>query len=223
MSSARLPNMLLDVVHDAGDWLALYKPAGINMHSEDGEAGIVVLASQQLGHELFPVHRLDKVTSGLLLMAKTSAAAARLSKLFAEHRIQKFYIALSTAKPAKKQGWIKGDMAKGRNGSWLLKRTLENPAVTRFITHFDEASGRRLFLLMPKTGKTHQLRVALKSLGSPIEGDSRYGGSPADRTYLHAFALQWQDEDGLHQLTALPQSGEWPELPQSWKHPWSDA
>ena len=54
MSSARLPNMLLDVVHDAGDWLALYKPAGINMHSEDGEAGIVVLASQQLGHELFP-------------------------------------------------------------------------------------------------------------------------------------------------------------------------
>lgn len=213
------------VIGQTADWLAIHKPAGIGMHSEDGEAGLVVLAEQQFDYPLWPVHRLDKVTSGIILLAKNASAAARLSALFAEHKIQKYYLAQSAQKPKKKQGWVKGDMSKGRNGSWLLQRSSNNPAITRFISHFDEQAQKRLFLLKPLTGRTHQLRVALKSLGSAIDGDSRYGGDNADRTYLHAFMLCFRDEsDGCAAqdivLSCLPDHGHWASLPETWQAPW---
>src|SRR5690606_36343458 len=68
------------------DWLAINKPAGIGMHSEDNVAGLVVQASNAFGQPLWPVHRLDKVTSGVLLLATSASGAARLSALFAEHK-----------------------------------------------------------------------------------------------------------------------------------------
>ncbi|MCD8531217.1 MAG: hypothetical protein LRY66_07610 [Saccharospirillaceae bacterium] len=116
-------------------------------------------------------------------------------------------------------------MTKGRNGSWMLQRSSSNPAITRFISHFDERRQTRLFLLKPLTGRTHQLRVALKSLGAAIDGDSRYAGDPADRTYLHAFMLCFRDEsdDGDAQdivLTCLPEQGSWASLPEDWQTPW---
>ena len=215
----RLPP--LTVLCDHPDWLALHKPVGISMHSDDGQPGLVVIAVNQLGIPLWPVHRLDKVTSGVLLLAKNATTAARLSTLFAEHRMQKFYLAQSQGKPAKKQGWIKGDMVKARKGCWMLTRSMENPAITRFISHFDKASGKRLFLLKPMTGKTHQLRVAMKSLGCPIEGDERYGSIPSDRTYLHAMFLCWQDDDGQHRIHCQPDCGQWAEQPAAWQQPWT--
>lgn len=214
----------LPLVASGHDWIAINKPAGIGMHSEDGESGLVVLAEALFQRPLWPVHRLDKVTSGLLLLATSASGAARLSALFAAHRIQKFYRAQSLSRPHKKQGWIKGDMGKGRNGSWLLLRTQNNPAITRFISAYDDTSQRRTFLLQPLTGRTHQLRVALKSLGSPIEGDRRYGGAAAARTFLHACALSWQDEqpDGHHQpvtLVCQPQDPGWADIPDLWQDP----
>ena len=103
-------------------------------------------------------------------------------------QVKKQYLAISDHKPKKKQGLIQGDMAKGRRGAWLLTRSQENPAITRF-TSLSLGEGRRLFFLSPLTGKTHQLRVAMKSLGAPILRDALYGGSPADRVYLHAWRL----------------------------------
>ncbi|UZK03422.1 pseudouridine synthase [Venatoribacter cucullus] len=207
------------------DWLAINKPAGIGMHSEDDVAGLVVLASNAFGQPLWPVHRLDKVTSGVLLLATSASGAARLSALFAEHKMRKYYRAQSHSRPQKKQGWIKGDMSKGRNGSWLLLRSQNNPAITRFVSAYDEASQTRTFLLHPLTGRTHQLRVAMKSLGSPIDGDQRYRGAAADRTYLHAAALCWDDEqpDGSVQrieLTCSPASGQWVSTAADWEKPW---
>jgi tRNA pseudouridine32 synthase/23S rRNA pseudouridine746 synthase len=82
-------------------------------------------------------------------------------------------------------------MQKGRGGSWMLVRTLDNPA----ISWFDSVSvreGLRLYRIKPHTGKTHQIRVALKSIGAPILGDERYGGTPADRGYLHAWRLSFK-------------------------------
>tara|TARA_B100001109_G_scaffold112039_1_gene91436 strand:- start:90807 stop:91481 length:675 start_codon:yes stop_codon:yes gene_type:complete len=215
-------NTPLTIVHETSHWLVICKPQGCSMHTEDGVPGLVVTLSEQLGYPVLPVHRLDKVTSGLLLLAKDSQTAARLSDLFARHRIRKYYLAQSQHKPKKKQGWIKGDMVKGRNGSWLLKRSTHNPAITRFVSVYDDNAKRRLFLLMPHTGKTHQLRVALKSLGSPIDGDQRYGGAAADRTYLHAWALQWKDDDGEHSFTAPPPDGNWSSLPAEWENPAPD-
>jgi tRNA pseudouridine32 synthase / 23S rRNA pseudouridine746 synthase len=151
------------------------KPAGVNFHSEE-EAGFVVQVSQQLGIPLFPVHRLDKMTSGLVILAKNSETAAQFGKMFENREIEKYYLALSMRKPKKKMGWIKGDMTSARRGDYKLLTTMENPAITQFIscalrTH------ERFFLVKPHTGKTHQIRVALKSLGSPIAGDERYAQS----------------------------------------------
>lgn len=215
------PTLTLAVIAETPDWIAIHKPAGISMHTEHNEPGIVVLASQQLDRPLLPVHRLDKVTSGVLLLAKHSQAAAELGRLFEQHSMQKYYLAQSTSKPLKKQGWIKGDMAKGRNGSWLLTRSMTNPAITRFVSHYDASSHKRLFLLAPKTGKTHQLRVAMKSLGSAVEGDSRYKGSPSDRTYLHALGLVFEHQGQRHEIMTLPDSGDWRCSPELWlTAPW---
>lgn len=208
----------LQILQQTADWLAINKPAGVGMHSEDS-AGIVVQASRQLNQPLWPVHRLDKVTSGILLLAKNKESAARLSALFADHGIQKYYLARTTQKPKKKQGWIKGDMAKSRNGSWKLLHSRNNPAITRFISHFDHHRQHRLFLLMPHTGRTHQLRVAMKSLSSPIDGDQRYGGSAAERTYLHAYGLHFDDNGQQVRLQCQPDNGNWGEICPDWCAP----
>ena len=107
------------------------------------------------------------MTSGLLILALNAESAAEFFRLFAEHHIQKTYLALSNQKPKKKQGLIVGDMQKARNGAWKLCPSKENPAITRFESVSCEPN-LRLFILKPQTGKTHQLRVAMKSLGSQM-------------------------------------------------------
>ncbi|WP_107852531.1 TIGR01621 family pseudouridine synthase [Oceanimonas marisflavi] len=185
----------MNILLDHADFCVINKPAGIGMHQEGDEPGLVRLLSEQLGQPLYPVHRLDKMTTGALLLARNPVANRLLSGQFAERTTTKRYLALTDRKPGKKQGWVKGGMEKARNGSWKLTRSDSNPAVTRFFST-SLAPGLRGFLLQPHTGRTHQLRVALKSLGCPILGDARYGGTHADRGYLHAWrlAFDWQGE-----------------------------
>lgn len=212
--------MNIPIIHDADDWLVANKPAGISMHRESSSPDTLSLPemlSAQLGiRQLYPVHRLDKETSGLIILAKTSEAAAGLSGLFAERKISKYYIALASGKPSKKQGWVRGDMKKGRNGSWMLARSQSNPAITRFssISHqrTPDETGLRLYHLYPHTGKTHQLRVMMKSLGVPILGDLRYKGTEADRCYLHACELQLTYNDVAYEFCCNPEQGIWGEL-----------
>lgn len=99
-------------------------------------------------------------------------------------------------------------MKKSRNGSWKLCPTRQNPAVTRFYSISCE-SHLRLFMLFPQTGKTHQLRVAMKSLGSPILGDELYGKNTqkSDRTYLHCYQLRFNYDNQLICVKSLPQVG----------------
>ncbi|MDN3377885.1 MULTISPECIES: TIGR01621 family pseudouridine synthase [unclassified Pseudoalteromonas] len=184
----------LTVIAEHNDFYVIEKPAGLNFHSEEGP-GFVVLAEQQLGEKLFAVHRLDKVTSGLIILARSSQTAAEFTRLFTAHEVDKFYLALSDTKPKKKQGWIKGDMAKSRRSSFKLLKTHTNPAITRFYS-FSVAANLRGYILKPYSGKTHQLRVALKSIAAPILGDALYGGTESQRTYLHAYALcfTWKNE-----------------------------
>ena len=97
-------------------------------------------------------------------------------------------------------------MEKGRGGSWKLVREGGQLASTQFFS-YGLGAGLRLFLLRPRTGRTHQLRVALKSLGSPILGDSRYAGSEADRGYLHAYAIEFKLAGNTHQYICPPTLG----------------
>lgn len=200
----------ITVVYQHSDFIVIDKPVGISVHKDQQEAGLPDLVARQLGFPLlWLVHRLDKITSGLLILARNSQAAAELSNLFQKHQIEKHYIALSGEKPKKKQGLIIGDMQKTRNGSWKLSHSRENPAITRFNSVSCEP-GLRLFHLMPKSGKTHQIRVAMKSIGSPILGDQRYGDKTAlDRTYLHAYALKFQYQGKPFFIKQLPQQGDY--------------
>ena len=206
----------MDILLSTPDYLVVNKPAGIGMHQEGDEAGIVRLLTAQLGYAVYPVHRLDKVTTGVLLLARHAAANRELSQQFAERKVDKCYLALSGAKPSKKQGLIKGDMEKARGGSWKLSRSQLNPAITRFHSclltdpSLDDklAQPLRGFLLQPLTGKTHQLRVALKSQASPILGDVRYGGPASDRVYLHAWQLSFSYQGEQICVRAPLNSGE---------------
>ena len=220
---------MLHVLFENSSFVVIVKPEGVSFHSEDG-AGVVVMLSEQLQIPLYAVHRLDKMTSGLLMLAKTPHAAKELTELFAQKKIEKYYIAISTRMPKKKQGWIKGDMALSRRGSYKLLSTSENPAVTRFLSTSIRPH-ERLFLIKPYTGKTHQIRVALKSLGSPIAGDERYAQADEarceERGYLHAYALRFVYEGEEFSFINAPISGErfltqeFSTQLLEWQEPWS--
>jgi tRNA pseudouridine32 synthase/23S rRNA pseudouridine746 synthase len=114
-------------------------------------------------------------------------------------------------KPKKKQGWVKGDMASARRGDYKLLTTMENPAITQFISCALRPH-ERFFLVKPHTGKTHQIRVALKSLGSPIAGDERYAQADEarkeERGYLHAYALRFHLNGEAFAFVSPPDEGE---------------
>lgn len=190
-------------------FIVVDKPAGLSFHGENDTAGVPQRVRDLLGGApALAVHRLDRVTSGLLLLARDRAAASTLGAAFAERQIEKRYLAVSDRRPRQKQGWIRGGMVKSRNGCWKLSRDDGDPAVTWFASQSLPAepgvAALRLFLLRPYTGRTHQLRVALKSIGSPILGDTAYGGTSAPRACLHAWRLAF-DLDGQHwQFEAPP-------------------
>ena len=195
-------------MHDHADWLLCNKPAGLNFHNEDGELGLVSLMRKQLGtQDIWPVHRLDKLTSGLILLAKSKESCSALCELFSERKVEKYYLAICPKSMKKKQGWIIGDMAKGRRGAYKLLGSKENPAITQFFSQ-SIGDGLRLCLLKPRTGKTHQLRVALKSLGSPIVGDPSYAGVNSERLYLHAYAIKFTFQNIEYNFQQVPDVGE---------------
>ena len=223
------------IISQEKDFLVVNKQGGIGVHNTQDSQGLISRLREDLNSEsIFPVHRLDKDTSGLLLCATSRSACSELSQLFASKSVEKYYLALSDKKPKKKQGLVVGDLEKTRNGSWKLSKNYHNPSVTQFFS-YGSNEGKRLFLLKPYTGKTHQLRVVLKSLGSPILGDKRYGFSNdnLENMHLHAYVLSfflnhqhWYfqsfPETGLFDRTLLdlikekwhtPETLDWPKIP----------
>ena len=199
----------ITIVYQHADFVVIDKPVGISVQDEDAQSGILPIVCQQLQlSKLWLVHRIDKVTSGLLILAKSAEAARKLSQLFAQRKMTKIYLAICDNKPAKKMGNVIGDMKKSRRGQWKLTRDMDSPAITQF-TSIGLGEGKRLIIVKPLTGKTHQIRVALKSLGSPILGDSLYGGNQADRTYLHAYALAFEYGEEKIEVAHAPDNGEY--------------
>lgn len=193
------------------DFLIITKSTGVSFHKESDTEGLLELLKKEPGiGELHTVHRLDKATSGLLLFAKNLETAQDISFQFRKREVEKYYIALSDRNPLKKQGLIKGDMTKARRGAWKLLRTIKNPAVTQFFS-CSAGNGLRLFILKPHTGKTHQLRVALKSIGAPVLGDPIYHGKnkreEIDRTYLHSYAIIFKVKGEKYRFVQAPDTG----------------
>ena len=200
---------MFQIIDQTDDVVIINKAPGFSVHKDDQEAGLTMALQAHLAlPELFLVHRLDKVTSGVMVFAKKAAVAAELGAQFSQKKVQKFYLALSDKKPNRKQGAIVGDMVRTRRSAWKLTKEKHNPAITQFFS-LSIKPGLRAFLLRPATGKTHQLRVALKSLGAPILGDELYAGSEADRTYLHAYSLSFELGGKVYCYRCLPDTGQW--------------
>lgn len=224
--------MLIPIIFEHDDFVVINKPPTIAVQDEEHQSGILPIICAQLGlTRLWLVHRLDKVTSGLLILAKSEKAAAEFGRQFEAHQIQKYYLALATKKPKKKQGTVSGGMKKVRDGLWMLDNSQTQRATTQFFS-FGLIPHVRLFILKPLSGKTHQIRVMMKSLGSPILGDNQYKGQTADRTYLHAYGLKFCYHQQNIELLCQPDVGEFFQLETSqtfisnfalpWTLPWPD-
>lgn len=136
------------------------------------------------------VHRLDRDTSGIMIGARNEDTATMLQKQFADRKTKKQYMAVVTGHPKQNEAII--DLPIGRNPTAPSTFRVDAGGKSAQTTYKVIASNDAYSLvqLQPRTGRTHQLRVHLQYLGTPIVGDRVYGGAPADRLYLHARSLE---------------------------------
>jgi tRNA pseudouridine32 synthase/23S rRNA pseudouridine746 synthase len=225
---------MFKIIEKTDDFVLISKSPGVSFHKGHGPKALTEEIRTAIGNrELYPLHRLDKITSGLLVFARTRPAAAALAEQFRNRTIEKYYLAVGGSDPKKKQGLIKGDMERGRGGTWILTKTCERPAITRFYSTSLQP-GLRLYLVKPFTGRTHQIRVALKAISAPVLGDPLYckkvkEGITPERGYLHAYALSFSLNGKVYRFVNLPDSGKYftsPEFQAALKRlgaddPWS--
>lgn len=176
------------VLHRDKDILVINKPAGLPVQggSKVGKHLDGMLGALQFDAKQAPrlVHRLDKDTSGVLLLARHVAAATELQRAFANKKIQKTYLALVVGVPDPYNGEIESNLDKisrGEDSREMVKSVDEDGkhAITRYRTIESLAKKLALMELEPITGRTHQLRVHMAEMGCPIVGDGKYGGGKA--------------------------------------------
>ncbi len=189
----------IPVLFENTDLIIVNKPIGIAMHDATNEADV----RENIAENGEP----EKIDGIVTRLKKHAAVAGEIGELFSSRRVSKYYLALSDHKPKKKQGTIMGDMKNRRGGQRILLKTSENPAITQFFSNAAKP-GTRGFIVKPHSGKTHQIRVALKSIGAPILGDTLYGGATSDRLYLHAWHLRLPLSSGELAVTAPFDTGE---------------
>lgn len=206
------------VLYEDESVLALNKPAGLAVQGGTKTTKHVDRLLSAWGEGLERprlTHRLDRDTSGVLVLGKTPAAAARLSGAFARRRAQKTYWAIVVGEPRPGDGAIEGFLVKAGQGDRELVRPADakefgaEPAETEFVT-VSRAGGRATWMaLRPHTGRTHQLRAHMLAMGHPILGDPKYGNeasaalSAGLKLQLHARRLTIPHPDqGLLTLEA---------------------
>lgn len=195
----------LDILFEDEHLLVLNKPAGMVVHPGAGNfTGTLVSALlhhcgslSSVGGVQRPgiVHRLDKETSGCLVVAKTDAAHQGLSEQFAERETKKTYLAVTVGAPRYRNGKVEAPIERHPSHRQKMRVAQESrgrEAVTEYSVLASHA-GASLIECRPRTGRTHQIRVHLKHLGCPIQGDILYGKrGDFTRHMLHAWKLQFQ-------------------------------
>jgi len=237
--SARAP---LSILWQDEHMVALYKPAGWLVHRTGLDAGetrfVVQALRDQIGQHVYPVHRLDKGTCGVLVMGLHPAAARALADAFARHAVRKQYLALV-------RGWaperaevnhpLRPDDAPPDTPAQpahtritrLARLELPEPCDTRFAS-----TRASLVLAQPTTGRRHQIRRHLRHLAHPIIGDATHGKGPLNRwwaerlglqrLWLHAWRLQLPHPAHGHVIT-LDSGLRWPlAAPEGAAAPWQD-
>ena len=193
--------MPLEVVYQDGDLVVINKPAGLSVHPGPGHPdrtlvnGLLALCPdiQGIGDGIRPgiVHRLDKDTSGLMMVAKNHQAHQSLSAQIKDRLVVKGYLALVTGKPAQPEGQIDAPIARDPRHRKRMAVVLGGRESRTSYRVQESFIGFSLLELYLKTGRTHQIRVHLAHLGHPLLGDGLYGRtSPLlPRHFLHAHHL----------------------------------
>ena len=180
------------------------KPAGIVVHQGAGArsetlAGQLVTLGASGGHDPERpgiVHRLDRDTSGLLVVSRSEHAYAALQKAIRRRKVERRYLALVRGRPRSRTGRI--DAAIGRDRRDPTRRSLDTDEPREAVTHFEvlETMSRHALLdIRLETGRTHQIRVHLAAIDLPVSGDPQYGVRGdllLERQFLHAYRLRFQ-------------------------------
>ncbi|UPW17159.1 tRNA pseudouridine(65) synthase TruC [Agarivorans sp. TSD2052] len=189
----------LDILFQDEHYVAIYKPAGLLVHrswiAKEATQFAMQILRDQLGHYVYPVHRLDRPTSGVLVMATSSEAARKLSEQFSTHTIYKQYLAVV-------RGYIEGvhdldyPLKEKLDKMVDAKAQQDKPAQSAFtqykglqLAELDYPSGKfatsrySLLSLEPKTGRKHQLRRHMHHLSHHIIGDTTYGDGKHNRLF----------------------------------------
>ncbi len=199
------------IIFENADFAIVNKPEGIEFHDNNSVKGFFTELKANIIDRIYAVHRLDKITSGLMIVAKNRDAAAEFGSILRNNQLGKIYIGVTAGKPLQKGATITGDIIRSRNGLWRLSRTLINPSITHFRS-LPLTKGFRLFVLYPVTGKTHQLRVVMKSNSTAITGDTDYskisiGIQKFDRGYLHCYRLTFHFKGKPYNFILKPEKG----------------
>jgi tRNA pseudouridine32 synthase/23S rRNA pseudouridine746 synthase len=206
---------------ETDEYLVLDKPPGVSVTGERHETDLVRIA-RAAGEHLIPVHRIDKVTSGAVLLAKTQAAHGPLTRQFTVRTVRKSYLAITRSVGLPAEGTVELPLSVGRKnrvrvgapredivfdpetGRWSVPEASVRPRSFPSLTTFGRAwQGERhtVLALYPTTGRRHQIRVHLAWIGHPIAGDPLFpaeeeGADGAVRTCLHAWRLSFDDSRG---------------------------
>lgn len=192
-----IPAIDLPILYEDDDCIVINKPAGVLTHSKGAfspEATVSTFMRQHVngisGNRAGIVHRLDRATSGVIICAKHPAALSWLQKQFSQRKVIKTYMAIVSGHVEPQHAVI--DMPIERNPKHpqtFRVGSQGKPSVTEYRV-VKEAGTVSMLELKPKTGRTHQLRVHLASVGHPIVGDVLYGGQAGERLFLHALSLE---------------------------------
>ena len=195
----------LEVLFVDAHLVVVNKPSGLLVHrgwANDDDVAMFRVRDM-LGAHVYPVHRLDRGTSGALLFARTREAAATLTASFESRQVDKRYLALVRGEPAA-SGTIDHPIPRSAEGSAGAPRV---PAVTHYKLVARSTVDRcSLVLALPETGRGHQVRRHLRHLGHPLVGDVNYGRGEINRRYraeygLHRLALHALDIAFAHPVT----------------------
>jgi len=203
LSELEPEQMDLHVPYEDEHLLVVDKPAGLVVHPSAGHRsgtlvhGLLALDAEG-GDEDRPgiVHRLDRDTSGLLVVARSPEAHRRLQELVRARALTREYVALVAGRPRSRRGTI--DAAIGRDRHDALRHSLDTDAPRDAVTHFEVEQEFREYTLLRvtlETGRTHQIRVHLGAIDLPVAGDPTYGRAGAlglERQFLHAARLAFE-------------------------------